>query len=146
MNVLLYTVSLVDKYRHASLWSSLVRSSLCPSLSSQKIFQLLAPWSPFNIMCRYKLYSMPRIRKIGPNSFLAVPYPAVGLQSICHRHGALQNAFQMHSWMGALQTKSEENLAEGESWLDQAMLILHIFITILSNVTKPTETNCSFCL
>jgi len=48
--------------------------------------------------------------------------------------------------MGPLQTKTEENLDEGESWFDQAVLILHIFTKILSNETKIAETDCSFCI
>lgn len=39
----------------------------------------------------------------------------MGLQIIYHKHGVIQNAFQMHSWMGPLHTNSEENLMKDEA-------------------------------
>lgn len=64
---------------------------------------------------------MPCIRKFGENFSLAIQCLAMGLQSICHRHEGIQNAFQMHSWMGPLHTSSKENLDEGTtSWSGNA--------------------------
>lgn len=142
INVLLYTVKFVDKYRCASLWGSFSGCSLGLRLLSQKSlsFWPLFSWSPFNTISRL------------PNTNY-FPCPALGSlewipfwqysawQWDCRAFAADMGQSRMFSKCTAEWdhfTPTVRKTWMKEPYLDQAMLILHFFTIILANEANPT--------
>lgn len=150
INVLLYTVKFVDKYRCASLCSSFSGSSLGPSLLSQKSLSFWPSfsWSPFNTICRL------------PNTNY-IPCPALGsLEWIPFwQYSAWQwdcRAFAIDMGQSRMLSKCTAEWDHStptvrKTWIRSHILIRQcwfsfFFAMIHTNEANPTQINCSFCM